>query len=132
MRVLLHDRDAVAAEGREVLLERVEDQRVPLEGGAAGAALKERVGRVVGEAVEGTFLRGEREMHEGGGGQITRRKTPIETGPRKQNKRMEERKKKKKKEKKKKEKKKEKKEKEEKKEKKKKKILTTYRGSGRT
>jgi FKBP-type peptidyl-prolyl cis-trans isomerase len=67
----------------------------------------------------------------------TRRKTPIETGPRKQNKRMEERKKKKKKEKKKKkkEKKKEKKEKKEKKKKKKKKrkkILTTYRGSGRT
>ena len=51
--VLLHDRDAVRAEGGEVVLEGVEDELVALEGGAAGAALEEREGGVVGVAVEG-------------------------------------------------------------------------------
>ena len=55
VRVLLHDREAVLAEGREVLLEGVEDELVSLEGGSAGPALEERVGRVVGVPVEGAF-----------------------------------------------------------------------------
>lgn len=56
VRVLLHDRDAVLAEQREVLFQEVQNQLVALKGGAAGPALEEGVGGVIGVAVEGAFF----------------------------------------------------------------------------